>query len=649
MVQLRTPQLASMAALSVLLLIETSAFTIPANPLASNGPSIIHLPTVTSSTTLFGKKKKGGTPGPSYKAKNGGGQPKQEKASVKEARFDAATRQFMFTLVGLSKTLPDKSKEILKNINLSFYPGAKIGVVGLNGSGKSTLIKIMAGIEKEYEGTARPLPGASIGYLPQEPILEYETVQECMDAAVASSRAVLDKYNELSMSMADPDITDEKMTSAMTQLETIGDKIEAENLWELDRTVERAMDSLRVPAGDAKTAVLSGGEKRRVSLCQLLLANHDMLLLDEPTNHLDAESISWLEQFLDQFKGTVVCITHDRYFLENVAQWILELDRGQGIPFEGNYSGWLEAKNKRLEGEKKSDTSAARAVKAELEWVRSNPKAKGTKSKARLKRYDELLLAAAPTEMRTEGQIYIPPGPRLGDVVIDVKEVRKAFGDRLLMDNLEFSLPKAGIVGVIGPNGAGKSTLVKMLMEKDKPDAGTIQIGETVSMIGVGQERMEELNPSKTVHEEISGGLDEVELGGTFVNSRAYVSWFGFKSAQQQQMVGNLSGGERNRVQLAKLLKSGANMIILDEPTNDLDVETLRSLEEALLNFAGCAMVVSHDRYFLDRIATHILAFEGDSNCVFFEGNYADYEENRVQRLGETSIKRISFAPLVNA
>ncbi|KAL9187928.1 hypothetical protein ACHAXT_006306 [Thalassiosira profunda] len=606
------------------------------------------------STALFGKKRKGNTPRPnpnysSNKKPKGGGQPQQEKQSVKDARFDAATRQFMFTLVGLTKTLPDKSKDILKNINLSFYPGAKIGVVGLNGSGKSTLLKIMAGIETEFDGIARPLPGASIGYLPQEPVLEYETVQECIDSAVASSRAILDEYNELSMKLADPDITDEEMTSTMTKLEGIGDKIEAENLWELDRTVERAMDSLRVPPGDAKTAVLSGGEKRRVSLCQLLLGSHDMLLLDEPTNHLDAESISWLEQFLDQFKGTVVAITHDRYFLENVAEWILELDRGQGIPFEGNYSQWLESKNKRLEGEKKSQTAAAKAVAAELEWVRSNPKAKGTKSKARLKRYDELLLAAAPSEMRTEGQIYIPPGPRLGDVVIDVNGVRKAFGDRLLIEGLDFNLPKAGIVGVIGPNGAGKSTLIKMLMSKDTPDAGTIQVGETVKMVGVGQERMEELDPTKTVFEEISESRDEIDLGGNMVNSRAYVSWFGFKSAQQQQKVANLSGGERNRVQLAKLLKSGANLIILDEPTNDLDVETLRSLEEALLNFAGCAMVVSHDRYFLDRIATHILAFEGDSKAFYFEGNYADYESNRVERLGESSIKRIKYAPLANA
>jgi ATP-binding cassette ChvD family protein len=487
-------------------------------------------------TSLFGKKK--GTPGPNYKKTSGQQQKKQEKASIKDAKFDAATRQFMFTLVGLTKTLPDKSKDILKNINLSFYPGAKIGVVGLNGSGKSTLLKIMAGLETEYDGIARPLPGASIGYLSQEPILEYETVKECIDAAVSSSRAILDKYTELGLKMAEPDISDDEMTSVMNEMERIGDKIEAENLWELDRTVQRAMDSLRVPPGDAKTLVLSGGEKRRVSLCQLLLASHDMLLLDEPTNHLDAESISWLEQFLDQFKGTVVCITHDRYFLENVAKWILELDRGQGIPFEGNYSNWLSAKNARLEGEKKSNTAAAKAVSAELEWVRSNPKAKGTKSKARLKRYDELLLAAAPTEMRTEGQIYIPPGPRLGDVVIDMHGVRKAFGERLLIDGLEFNLPKAGIVGVIGPNGAGKSTLINMITGKDVPDAGHIQVGETVSMISVGQDRMDQLDSTKTVYEEICGGRDEIELGGNYVNSRAYVSWFGFKSAQQQQLVG---------------------------------------------------------------------------------------------------------------
>lgn len=597
---------------------------------------------------LDGKKKKGGGGGGGGNYKKKSQQP-QEKQSVKDARFDAATRQFMFTMVGLSKTLPDKSKQILDNINLSFYPGAKIGVVGLNGSGKSTMLKIMAGLDKEFDGTARPLPGASVGYLSQEPELEFETVQECIDDAVQSSRAIIDMYNDESMKLADPDITDEEMTSVMERMEEINNQIEAGNLWDLDRVVERAMDSLRLPPGDAKTAVLSGGEKRRVSLCRLLLASHDMLLLDEPTNHLDAESISWLEQFLAQFQGTVVCITHDRYFLENVAGWILELDRGKGIPHEGNYSSFLEAKNNRLEAEKKQDSANAKALAAELEWVRSNPKAKGNKSKARLKRYDELLMAAAPTELRNAGTIYIPPGPRLGDVVVDVTDLKKSFDERLLIDGLEFSLPKAGIVGVVGPNGAGKSTLVKMLMGKDEPDSGTIKIGDTVNMIGVGQERMDELNSKNTVFEEISGGLDNLELGTQVVNSRAYCSWFGFKGGQQQAVVGNLSGGERNRVQLAKILKAGANFLILDEPTNDLDVETLRSLEDALLEFAGCALVVSHDRYFLDRIATHILACEGDSKWHYFEGNYAEYEDDKVKRLGQTTLARIKYAPLVNA
>jgi ATP-binding cassette ChvD family protein len=512
---------------------------------------------------------------------------------------------------------------------------------------QSTLLKIMAGIDKEFEGTARPLPGASIGYLSQEPVLPFDTVQECVDDAVKSSQAILDRYNELSLELSNA--VGEESDQLMSQMEKLNDQIEAGNLWELDRVVSRAMDSLRVPAGEAKTNVLSGGEKRRVALCRLLLSNHDMLLLDEPTNHLDAESISWLEQFLAQFKGTVVCITHDRYFLENVAQWILELDRGQGFPFEGNYSAWLEAKNKRLTQEQKDQTAAAKAVQAELEWIRSNPKAKGTKSKARLNRYEELLAAAAPKEMRNAGQIYIPPGPRLGDVVIDVEHLRKSFGERLLIDDLSFALPKAGIVGVIGPNGAGKTTLIKMLTGLESPDSGIVKVGETVKIVGVGQDRSVELNPAKTVFEEISGGLDEIELGTYSVLSRAYVSWFGFKGAQQQAIVGNLSGGERNRLQLAKLLKTGANLIVLDEPTNDLDTETLRSLEDALLNFAGCALVVSHDRYFLDRIATHILACEGDSKWFFFPGNYVEYEANRLERLGETSIKRITYAPLVNA
>jgi len=609
-------------------------------------------------TVLFGKKsarknKGGGGGGGGGKKgggkKGGGQQPRQEKQAVQDQRFDAATRQFMFTMVGLTKMLPDKSKQILKNIHLSFYPGAKIGVVGLNGSGKSTLLKIMAGVDKEFDGTARPLPGASIGYLPQEPVLEFETVQECVDDAVKSAQAIIDEYNEQGVKLADPDLTDDDMNSIMAKMEKLNDQIEAGDLWDLDRVVSRAMDALRVPAGDAKTAVLSGGEKRRVALCRLLLANHDMLLLDEPTNHLDAESIQWLEQFLDKFKGTVVCITHDRYFLENVAQWILELDRGEGIPHEGCYSTWLEAKDKRLNEEKKSETAGAKAVSAELEWIRSNPKAKGNKSKARLNRYDELLAAAAPTELRNSGQIYIPPGPRLGDKVIDVRNLRKSFEDRLLIDDLNFEMPKAGIVGVIGPNGAGKSTLIKMLLGKEAPDSGEIDIGSSVNIVSVGQERMDELTPEKTVFEEISGGLENLELGTATVMSRAYLGWFGFRGGQQQAKVGNLSGGERNRVQLAKILKEGGNMIILDEPSNDLDVEVLRALEDALLAFAGCAMVVSHDRYFLDRVATHILACEGDSKWHFFPGNYAEYEANRVERLGETSIKRITYAPLVNA
>lgn len=603
-----------------------------------------------SPVALFGKKdkrKKGGGGGGGNKSR--GQQPQQEKQSVKDARFDANTRQFMFTMVGLSKVLPDKSKTILKNINLSFYPGAKIGVVGLNGSGKSTLMKIMAGVETEFEGVGVPLPGASIGYLPQEPQLEFETVQECVDDAVKSSQKILDDYNTLSMKLADPDLTDDEMNSIMTKTEDLTNQIEAGNLWELERMVSRAMDALRVPAGDAKTAILSGGEKRRVALCRLLLENHDMLLLDEPTNHLDAQSISWLEQFLADFKGTVVAITHDRYFLENISEWILELDRGEGIPHEGNYSSWLESKNNRLLAEKKDQTNTAKAIKAELEWIRGNPKAKGNKSKARLNRYDELLAAGAPTELRNAGQIYIPPGPRLGDVVVDATGLRKSFGDRLLIDNLDFSLPKAGIVGIVGPNGSGKSTLIKMLLGKEQPDSGELKIGDSVQIVSVGQERMDELSPDKTVFEEISGGVDELELGTQTVLSRAYLSWFGFKGGTQQSLVKNLSGGERNRVQLAKILKEGGNLICLDEPSNDLDVEVLRSLEDALLNFAGSAIVVSHDRAMLDRVATHILACEGDSKWFFFPGNYAEYEANRIERLGETSIKRITYAPLINA
>mmetsp|Transcript_5212 Transcript_5212/g.15225 ORF Transcript_5212/g.15225 Transcript_5212/m.15225 type:complete len:651 (-) Transcript_5212:2298-4250(-) len=591
---------------------------------------------------LYGKKKKGGQGGNSFK------QRPQEKQRVKDARFDAATRQFMFTMVGLSKVLPDGSKKILDNIHLSFYPGAKIGVVGLNGSGKSTLLKIMAGVDTEFDGVARPLPGASIGYLPQEPKLEYETVQECIDEAVKSSQMLLDEYNEYSMKLADPDITDDEMAETLERIEKLNGSIEAGDLWELDRVVSRAMDALRVPPGDAKTENLSGGEKRRVAMCQLLLQNHDMLLLDEPTNHLDAESIAWLEQFLDKFQGTVVCITHDRYFLNNVAGWILELDRGSGIPHEGNYETFLEAKNKRLVEEKKAETASAKAVANELEWIRSNPKAKGNKSKARLARYDELLAAAAPKELRNSGQIYIPPGPRLGDVVIDVQNLRKSFGDRLLIDGLGFSLPPAGIVGVVGPNGAGKTTLIKMLTGLEQPDEGEIKIGDTVKIVSVGQERMEVLDDKKTAFEEVSEGLEEIELGTQSIQSRAYMSWFGFKGQSQQARVANMSGGERNRLQLAKLLKAGGNLIILDEPSNDLDVEVLRSLEEGLLEFAGCALIVSHDRYMLDRLCTHILACEGDSKWHFFPGNYGEYEADKIKRLGETAVKRITYAPLMN-
>jgi len=620
---------------------QSRSFLYPVKPILMGVPS---------ESSLLAKKKKRSSNSAST---NGGGYNKQaqKQSSSKQQQSkkfeDAVTSQFQFTMVGLSKRTPDGSKTLLDNVNLSFYPGAKIGVVGLNGAGKSTMLKIMAGLDKEFDGIADPKPGSSVGYLSQDPTLDFDTVGECIEPAIASSRKILDDYNELSAKMGDTELSPDEMQKVYDDFEKVSNVIEARDLWELDRNVERTMDALRTPPKDAKTATLSGGEKRRVNLCKLLLENHDMLLLDEPTNHLDAESITWLETFLDKFAGTIVCVTHDRYFLENVAQWILELDRGAGIPFEGNYSDWLEAKTLRLEGEKQSQTNAAKAVKAELEWVKSTPKAKTTKSKARLNRYEELLSAAAPKELRTTGQIFIPPGPRLGDVVVNVKGGRKQFGDKLLFDDVNFELPRSSICGIIGPNGAGKTTLVNAIVNRLQLDSGEVVVGDTVVMVGISQERMTNLEETKTVYEELSEGQDDLELGTTIVNSRAYCSWFGFKSAQQQQTIAKLSGGERNRVHLGKLLKANANFIVLDEPTNDLDVETMRSLEEGLLNFAGCALVVSHDRFFLDRICTHIIAFEGDSKVHFFAGNYAEYEEDRQRRMGDQKVKRIKYAPVV--
>lgn len=590
-----------------------------------------------------GKGKKG-PPGGKKK------QEQQEKASVARDRASSTMRQFMFTIQGLNKS--KGATQILKNIHLSFYPGAKIGVVGLNGSGKSTLLRIMAGVDKDFEGIATPLFGASVGFLPQEPELEGKTVRDAIEPAVAKSRQVLQRYEDLSAQLGDASLSPEEMQKVMDDLEKCSQQIESQNLWELDRTVERAMDALRVPPDDADVKVLSGGEKRRVALCRLLLENHDLLLLDEPTNHLDAESVAWLEEFLKKFPGTVVAVTHDRYFMENVAGWILELDRGAGIPFEGNYGQWLATKQKRMENEAKADRRLQRAIDSELDFLRSTPAARGGKSQARLNKYEALLAEKSTTEERDSlaksGAIYIPPGPRLGDIVVEANGITKAYGDRLLVDGLEFSLPRGGIVGVIGPNGAGKSTLLSMITGKLSPDNGTVRIGETVKMVSVSQTR-EELDDKKTVFEEITGGTDSMALGNVEVMSRAYVSWFGFRSADQQKKVGVLSGGERNRVQLAKILSSGANVILLDEPTNDLDVDTMRSLENALLDYAGCVVCVSHDRYFLDRVATHILACEGDSNWVFFNGNFSEYEKNRLERLGPKAITRVKFRPLVTA
>ena len=555
--------------------------------------------------------------------------------------------QYIFTMHRVSKIVPPK-REILRDISLSFFPGAKIGVLGLNGSGKSTLLRIMAGGDTNHEGEARPQPGIHIGFLPQEPQLDpAKDVRGNVEEAVAATKKLLDDFNDISMKFGEP-MSDEEMNKLLERQAALQEKIDAAGAWELERKLEIAADALRLPPWDAEVNKLSGGERRRVALCRLLLSQPDMLLLDEPTNHLDAESVAWLERFLQEYSGTVVAVTHDRYFLDNVAGWILELDRGHGIPWKGNYSSWLEQKEKRLEIEEKQQTARTRAMKEELEWVRQNPKGRHAKSKARLARYEEL--ASQEYQARNETkEIFIPPGPRLGDLVVEANALGKSFGDRLLFDKLTFNLPRGGIVGVIGPNGAGKTTLFRMIAGQEKPDAGTLRIGPTVQLAYVDQSR-DALDGSKTVWEEISGGHDNILLGKREVPSRAYCGRFNFRGNDQQKFVKDLSGGERNRVHLAKLLKSGANLLLLDEPTNDLDVDTLRALEEALLDFGGCAVIISHDRWFLDRIATHILAFEGDSQTVWFEGNYADYEADRKRRLGDDAEQphRIKYKKLVH-
>ena len=539
--------------------------------------------------------------------------------------------QFVYTMKGLGKVHPPDIK-VLEDIWLSFLPGAKIGVLGLNGAGKSSLLRIMAGDDHEFLGEAVPAEGLTCGFLPQEPRLNpAKNVLGNVEEGVAETKALLARYDEVNARFGD-DLSPEEMDKLLNEQSRIQDRIDASNAWDIDSRLELAMDALRLPPADADVATLSGGERRRVALCRLLLQSPDLLLLDEPTNHLDAESVAWLERFLKDYAGTVVAVTHDRYFLDNVAGWILELDRGHGIPWQGNYSSWLEQKQNRLAQEEKAETRRQRTLERELEWIRMSPRARQAKGKARLNAYEDLLKQDAAQRIET-AEIYVAPGPRLGDVVVEARHLRKGYGDNLLIEDLNFTLPRGGIVGVIGPNGAGKTTLFRMITGAEKPDAGTLKLGETVQIGYVDQNR-DALSANKTVWEEISGGHDEVELGKRKVASRAYVSWFNFKGPAQQRKVGTLSGGERNRVHLAKLLKRGSNLLLLDEPTNDLDVDTLRALEEALLNFAGCAVVISHDRWFLDRIATHMLAFEGDSQVVWFEGNYQDYEADRKRRLG---------------
>jgi sulfate-transporting ATPase len=540
--------------------------------------------------------------------------------------------QFIYTMNRVGKVIPPK-RIILRDISLSFFPGAKIGVLGLNGSGKSSLLRIMAGIDKEIEGEARPQPGIKIGFLEQEPKLDpKKDVRGNVLEGVAETQSLIDRFNAVSDKFADPELAPDAMEKLMEEQAKLQDAIDACNGWELERTLEVAGDALRLPPWDADVTKISGGEKRRVALCRLLLSKPDMLLLDEPTNHLDAESVAWLEHFLETYPGTVIAVTHDRYFLDNVAGWILELDRGHGIPWEGNYSSWLEQKEKRLETEQQQQEGLRKMLAKELEWVRQNPKARQAKSKARMQRYEEL--SSQEFQERNEtNEIYIPPGPRLGELVIEAKGLKKAFGDRLLFDNLNFNLPRGGIVGVIGPNGAGKTTLFRMMTGQETADAGEIRIGPSVQLAYVDQSR-QTLDDKKSVWAEISGGLDMIKVGNYETSSRGYVGRFNFRGTTQQQLIGELSGGERNRVHLAKVLKSGGNLILLDEPTNDLDVETLRALEEALLSFPGCAVVISHDRWFLDRIATHILAFEGNSEVVWFEGNYQEYAADFKKRKG---------------
>ncbi|MCH6548205.1 MAG: energy-dependent translational throttle protein EttA [Proteobacteria bacterium] len=539
--------------------------------------------------------------------------------------------QYIYTMNGVAKIVPPK-RFILRDISLSFFPGAKIGVLGLNGSGKSSLLRIMAGLDQEYDGEARPQAGINIGFLPQEPELdETKNVREIVEDGVAETKALLDRFNEISMQFAGP-MDDDAMTALLEEQGKLQDAIDSAGAWELDRKLDVAADALRLPPWDARVSTLSGGERRRVALCRLLLSEPDMLLLDEPTNHLDAESVAWLERFLEEYPGTVIAVTHDRYFLDNVAGWILELDRGYGIPWKGNYSSWLQQKEQRLAVESASEKARHKAIQAELGWVRANPKGRRAKSKARLRQFEELSSPAYQKRNETN-EIYIPPGPRLGDLVIEVKSLKKGFGDRLLMDNLSFTLPPGGIAGIIGPNGAGKTTLFRMITGSEQPDSGSIRIGDTVTVASVDQSR-DSLVDSNTIWEEISGGQDLIQVGNYETPSRAYVGRFNFRGAEQQKKIGLLSGGERNRVHLAKMLKGGGNLLLLDEPTNDLDVETLRALEQALLEFPGSAVVISHDRWFLDRIATHILAFEGDSEVIWFSGNYSEYEEDRKRRLG---------------